>query len=259
MLKLRHLEPFAIGGTRRCYVHPDHDDRCVKVLRPDRTPAARRAAATGWRRLKGLKGYDDQLKECKAYRHLIQRGQPDWRHVPCYYGTVETDLGVGIVTTLYRDWNGRFPRNLEQLLPSGTDDAIAAAIVEFKAWLRRELFLTRDLLPHNIIAAEESPGRYRLIVVDGLGNSELIPVSSWFKRAARRKIERKIRKFDHRARILLPCGDAIRPVAGPRTERQAPTGTKGAEAREGERGRESSGATTARKGTRTTDAGAQGP
>ena len=74
---------------------------------------------------------------------------------------------------------------------------------EFKAWLRRELFLTRDLLPHNIIAVADHPERYRLIVVDGIGNSEFIPVSHWFRSLARLKIERKIRKFDDRTRILL--------------------------------------------------------
>ena len=204
MLMLGDIEPFAIGGTRRCYVHPDDDTRCVKVLRPDRTPRARRAVATGWRRLKPLRDFDDQDKECKAYRHLKRRGLLDWTHVPPYYGTVETDQGLGIVTALYRDYDGGFPKNLEELLPLGMTDAIEAAIGEFKIWLRRQRFLTRDLLPHNIIAVADSPERYRLVIVDGIGSSEFIPLSHWFKFFARLKIERKIRKFDYRTRILLP-------------------------------------------------------
>ena len=203
MLKLHDIEPFAVGGTRRCYVHPDDDTRCIKVLRPDRTPEARRATVTGWRRFKGLKSFDDQRKECKAYRHLRRRGQLDWTHVPRFHGSVETDQGLGIVTGLYRDWDGSFPNNLEELLPAGMTAPIDAAIREFKAWLRRELFLTRDLLPHNIIAVADHPERYRLIIVDGIGNSEFIPVSHWFRSFARLKIERKIRKFDYRTRILL--------------------------------------------------------
>ena len=73
MLRLHELEPFAIGGTRRCYVHPDDETRCVKVLRADRTPEARRALASGWRRFKRLESFDDQRKETKAYRHLRRR------------------------------------------------------------------------------------------------------------------------------------------------------------------------------------------
>jgi len=209
-LALQNLEPFAIGGTRRCYIHPDDETRCVKVLRSDRTAEARRREARGWRRLKRLKSFDDQWKEAKAYRHLKRRGQLDYSHVPRCYGTVATDHGTGIVTALYRDWNGAFPKNLEELLPAGMTPAIRTAIDEFKHWLRRELFLTRDLLPHNIIAVAESPERYRLIIVDGIGNSEFVPVSHWFACCARLKIERKIRKFDYRTSILLPEGSDAR-------------------------------------------------
>lgn len=213
MLRLAHIEPFAIGGTRRCYVHPDDETLCVKVLRGDRTPSARRAVATGWRQLKRLGSFDDQRKELKAYRHLTRRGQLDWSHVPRFYGTVETDRGLGIVTALLRDWDGGYPKNLEELLPGGMNDVLDAAIAEFKDWLRRNLFLTRDLLPHNIIAVADGPERYRLVIVDGIGNSEFVPLSHWFKVCARLKIERKIRKFDYRTRILLPGqpgGDAAR-------------------------------------------------
>ena len=206
MLILADREPFAVGGTRRCYVHPDDENLCVKVLRPDRTAAARLADAHGWRRLKGRRGFDDQRKELKAYQQLARRPPADWAHVPRCHGAVPTDQGIGIVTDLHRDWHGGFPKNLEQLLPSGMSDALGAAIDEFKTWLRYTLFLSRDLLPHNIIAVAVEQDRYRLVIVDGIGNSELLPLSSWFDMCARQKIERKIRKFDGRVRMLLPGG-----------------------------------------------------
>lgn len=209
MLELAALEPFAIGGTRRCYIHPQDERLCVKTLRPDRTAAARLNGAKGWRRLKGKRGFDDQRKETKAYRALLRRGQRDWRHVPRFHGTVATDEGVGIVTDLHRNHDGSFPLNLEELLPKGMTAALGLAIDEFKAWLRRDLFLSRDLLPHNIIAVEDEPGRFRLMIVDGIGNSEALPLSSWFKRFAQMKVERKLRKFDYRVRILLPPDDAV--------------------------------------------------
>jgi len=51
---------------------------------------------------------------------------------------------------------------------------------------------------------EEAPDQYRLVIVDGLGNSEFIPVSDWFKFLARKKVERRIQTFDYRTSILLP-------------------------------------------------------
>jgi hypothetical protein len=205
MLGLKHLTPFAVGGTRRCYVHPDHADRCVKVLRPDRTPEARRALEKGWRRFRNLKGFDDQWKELKIYQFLeSKKDKRIWAHVPRFFGTVDTDQGVGIVTELFRNHDGAYPGNLEQVLPQGMSQGMQVAIQNFKSWLREVLFLSRDLLPHNIIAIESAPDQFRLVIVDGLGNSEFIPVSDWFQFLARQKIERKIKKFDYRTGLLLP-------------------------------------------------------
>lgn len=182
---------------------PDHFDRCVKVLREDRTPDARRAQLRGLRRLRPLRYYDDQLREIEVYEYLRRNPTPHlWTHVPEYFGSVETDLGIGIVTKLFRNHDGSYPTNLEQHIPHGVDDQLETALTEFKNWLREELFLTRDLLPHNIIVVRTTAQTCKLVIVDGLGNSEFIPISSWIRAAARKKIQRKIDKFEHRIEIL---------------------------------------------------------
>lgn len=203
VLTLGDLSPFAIGGTRRCFVHPEDSNKCIKVLRPDRTPQARRRLTTGVKRLRPVKHWDDQQKELAAYRQLLARDTPAiWQHIPEFFGSVETDLGLGIVTQVFRNFDGNFPRNLEQEVPHGIDASLKAGIANFKSWLRRELVVTRDLLPHNIIVVRDSSQRSRLMIVDGLGNSEWIPVSTWFRSFARRKIERKIAKFELRIESL---------------------------------------------------------
>lgn len=203
-LNLGQESPFAVGGTRLCFVHPDDSNKCVKVLRPDRTPQARRKLTTGIKKLRTAKHWDDQLKELSAYRHLLALDKPAlWHHIPEFFGSVETDLGLGIVTRIFRNFDGNFPRNLEQEVPNGIDGVLRAGIEEFKKWLRQELVVTRDILPHNIIVVRDSSELCRLMIVDGLGNSEWIPVSTWFRSFARRKIERKITKFEHRVDNLL--------------------------------------------------------
>ena len=87
-------------------------------------------------------------------------------------------------------------------MPLGDDAILEEGLSEFKLWLRQELIVTRDLLPHNIIVVRESTEHCRLMIVDGLGNSEWIPVSTWFRSFARRKVERKIAKFNGRVGIL---------------------------------------------------------
>ena len=203
VLTLGHNTPFAVGGTRLCFVHPDDSSKCVKVLRPDRTPQARRKSTKGVKKLRPVKHWDDQQKELTAYRHLLKRDtQALWQHIPEFFGRVETDLGLGIVTKIFRNFDGKFPRNLEQEIPHWVDTSLEAGIADFKRWLRRELVVTRDLLPHNIIVVRDSAEHCRLVIVDGLGNSEWIPVSTWFRSFARRKIERKITKFEQRVDSL---------------------------------------------------------
>ena len=204
ILELRTLKPFAIGGTRRCYIHPNDSNLCVKVLREDRTPEVRKNQTEGFKRLLPPRNFDDQWKEQRAYEALIPKvTDGTWKHVPEYFGTVDTDMGLGIVTRVFRNHDGSFPLTLEHLVPKGITDSLEQALQEFKDWLRKELFLSRHLLPHNIIVVETEPSTCTLVIVDGIGNSEMIPISSWFDFFARRKIERKIVYFNHRIDELL--------------------------------------------------------
>jgi hypothetical protein len=205
MLKLKHSRPLFVGGTRYCFVHPEHPNRCVKVLRPDRTGAARKLLRKDFKRYLPARFLDDQRKEIKAYGELLSRASEElWRHVPRYHGTEDTDMGLGIVTQLMRNNDGSWPSNLEQLLPAGTNPELDAGIDEFVEAVARLRILSRDLLPHNIIAVRETSG-YRVMLVDGIGNAELIPLSTWSAYFAGRKTQRKIRRFRQRCQLLLPA------------------------------------------------------
>jgi hypothetical protein len=205
MLKLRHTRPLFVGGTRYVFQHPEHASRCVKVLRPDRTGAARKQLRRDFKRYLPARFLDDQLKEIKAYSELMpQASEALWRHVPRYHGTVATDMGTGIVTQLMRNADGSWPKNLRELLPGGMTEELAAGIREFEDAVQQLRILSRNLLPHNIIAVREERS-YRVMLVDGIGNSELLPVSTWSKYFADRKTARKILRFRKRCAELLPA------------------------------------------------------
>ena len=206
MLKLRLSRPLFVGGTRYCFQHPEHHNRCIKVLRPDRTGEVRRRYRTDHKRLLPARFLDDQRKEIKAYQELLTRpSEALWRHVPRYHGTEETDMGIGIVTQLMRNADGSWPVNLQTLLPAGMTPALEAGIAEFEHAVAELRILSRELLPHNIIAVQEE-NAVRVMLVDGIGNSELIPVSTWSPFFANRKIQRKLTRFRERCARLLPPG-----------------------------------------------------
>lgn len=209
-LVLKHERPFAIGGTRLCYIHPEHSDRCIKVLRRDRRPSVRRRLTRGIKRYRPLQHFDDQVKEVLAYRELQRRRDADiWRHVPEFFGTVWTDQGPGIITKLIRNADDKLPQTLETELAYGMNHPLHRAIERFNTWLREKLVLTRGLLPHNIIVVYPDDRSCRLVIVDGLGNPEWIPISQWSETLARRKIERRIEFFDDRISQLIAVSPEI--------------------------------------------------
>lgn len=198
-----------MGGTRYCFQHPEHRDRCVKVLRPDRTGEARKLLRRDFKRYLPARYLDDQRKEIIAYTQLLKGASEGlWHHVPRYYGTEDTDMGIGIVTELMRNTDGSWPENLESLLPAGMTEELETGIDTFVAAVRRERILSRDLLPHNIIAVREDSG-FRVMLVDGIGNAELIPLSTWFGFFADRKTARKTERFRERCARLLPRPGAL--------------------------------------------------
>jgi len=205
MLTLCEQQPLFVGGTRYVYQHPEHTERCIKVLRPERTGAARRARKRGWKRLLPASAFDDQLKEIRAYDALLARGNAQqWQYVPEYFGTVHTDAGLGIVTRLLRNADGSWPLNLERLLPRGMDEHLQAALQVFAEGVLQQRILTRDLLPHNMIAVYGHERQPRIVVVDGIGNADFIPLANYSDRAARAKVRRKLRRLQERVRLLLP-------------------------------------------------------
>ncbi|MGH1352549.1 MAG: YrbL family protein [Methyloligellaceae bacterium] len=204
MLILSDKKKIFSGGTRHCYAYPDDPDKVIKVLMPHRTGAARKKSEKSLKKFRPAYLFDDQLKEIKAYNGLIKRKNRNvWNHIPEFFGTQKTDMGLGIVTRLLRNHDGSLPPNLQQLLPNGITPALAKGIREFRLWLQSELIETRDLLPHNIVVITREDGSKKLYIVDGLGNSEFIPLSSYSSFLLRRKIQQKIVNFWDRAEKLM--------------------------------------------------------
>ena len=69
-LQLSALEPFARGGNRLCFVHPQHPDRCIKVRRPDRPLTKLRAQKRFPKNLRPLSSFDDNLEEFRVMKRL---------------------------------------------------------------------------------------------------------------------------------------------------------------------------------------------
>lgn len=195
-LKVSDLQPFARGGNRLCFIHPNDSGRCVKVRRPDFTLEDLRRKKGFPKNLRPLSSFDDNAEEFRVMNALHKRiGEPMYRYVSRCFGFENTDMGKGLVSELIRDASGSVSHTLKQYVwDEGFTPDCQRAVDEFIAGWNLLGIPSRDLLVHNIVVQRLLDGTInRLVVIDGLGSSSIIPdvffPKSYFIKKACRKSE----------------------------------------------------------------------
>ncbi len=176
MIYLQNLQPFASGGNRLCFIHPNDSNRCIKVFRPDRTPKLRRKEKGLLGQLRPLSKFDENFTEAQMLDYLqVNYPEEIRKHIPQTYGIEQTDCGPGHTSTVFRDSDGLISLTLEQYIyKNGLDEPIQNAINQFlKDWAVMTP-PTRDLIPHNIVAQNTS-AKISLFLIDGLGRRPRLP------------------------------------------------------------------------------------
>lgn len=202
-------QPFALGGNRACYVHPDNELRCIKTILSERSPERKHQAAPWWKKWRSVDSFNDNIEENHELKTIEQRS-PELigQHIPRCYGFIETNLGLGLLTDLYRDQDGSISLNLRDYLRShGKTQVIMAAIARFQTAIQSHQVLSRALLLHNIIAQQNSDGQVQLFLIDGLGNPEFLPFAEWIPALRAKKIQRKMVKMDHHVDVIASGGE----------------------------------------------------
>ncbi len=207
--ELASLEPFARGGNRLCFVHPDDRAMCIKVRRPDFTLEDCRRKKGFPRNLRPLSCFDDNLEEYKVIKHLLEsRGDLIFKHIYRCDGFVDTDMGTGLATELVRDADGQISLSLKQYIwEYGYRDECRRAVAELINFWKTYLIPSRDLLTHNVLVQQGSDGQIiRLVVIDGLGSPQLFPFD-WLPRSYRQYyVSKKVARFyDRIAEFLEKC------------------------------------------------------
>ena len=163
----------AEGTDRKCFRHPDHSNLCIKVLHPERR------AGRFWR-------------EIRYYSSLQRRGA-DFKHLTRFHGLVDTNLGRGAVFDLVLDDDDRVSRSLDYYLEQNErefNDWVVGEIESLKLNMHQEWIVFHDLNPTNILVKRLSFDEFSLVIVDGIGHNHFLPLASYSRRFARKKILR---------------------------------------------------------------------
>jgi len=204
---------FSRGGNRLCFVDPRDSGRCIKVLRPDRSPAIKRSECGFPKNLKPLSSFDDNREEARVYAHIADAvGEMAFALIPRLHGWVETELGRGLCQDLIRDDDGRIAVTLKQFLwQHGRSPELEAPLRDFgRAWAEAGM-PSRKLLTHNLVVQCAGGRPERLWAIDGLGWPDLLPLANFWPAMARRRAARRVADLEPTiAEQLAKRGDPAR-------------------------------------------------
>ncbi|EOV8086925.1 YrbL family protein [Providencia huaxiensis] len=173
----------ASGRQRACYQHPDYHDLCIKVH---------------------LNGRDDKetLREIRYYKRLYRKNFTT-KTISHYYGTQQTDQGLGYVFQLIKDKTGNVSHTLDYYLKNKQlflkhKKNMKVAYEQFKKNIYKEAITTMALKTYNIVYQLGYKPYGQFFIIDNLGSANLIPIDYFSTKIARSTLNRRFIDFEQR-------------------------------------------------------------
>ncbi len=174
MIELDDSYLIASGTNRACYIHPNDKNKCIKVV---------------------ISGNHKESNDEMKYLKLLEKRSISWEMLAHFYGTVETNYGIGEVVELIRDYDGSISKKLVYYLSDEkrTKEILNPILLleKLKKYTLQELIIVKDLHVVNIVYQKFSQTDGRLVIIDGTSNNEFIPISTYISYFTKRKINKK--------------------------------------------------------------------
>ncbi len=142
----------AKGADRECYIHPDDDNKIIKIQ------------------------YNNDINRNqndldKYYYTYLQNRNISYLNIAEFYGTIETNKGSGLVFNSIKDYNNLLSKSFEdivinKLLPISEQTIL---LDNLSNYLKENMIVFGDVVLSNILCQEFKQGSYRLVIIDGLG------------------------------------------------------------------------------------------
>ena len=182
MIHLNETHYIAEGLARVCYAHPDNENLCIKIGKPNVEVA-------------------HLYKEIKYFEKIKSKNTSNYAYpfYAMYHGEIETNLGVGFVYDLIKDeTTGNISLTLRHYLEMENCPFTDAYFVKELERLKQQMITHKvhvgDLRARNICVKVLKDISIQLIVIDGLGHRDFFPLGDWFHYFAKKKVERRFVK-----------------------------------------------------------------
>jgi serine/threonine protein kinase len=172
-----------------CYKHPDNPSRCIKISKKSQAKQTKR--------------------EIKYLNYLKAKGV-SFSHIPEFYNVIETQDSIGMEVELVSNFDGSRALNIRHYVEENhTSEDITQlklALKELKDNLIENNIIPCDLLMSNLLVTRLNHG-IKVVLIDGFGTADAIPLANYVKFVGNRKIERKWSKFIDK--FLTPCIERV--------------------------------------------------
>ncbi len=175
MIQIEDKHYIGKGTFQKCYVHPNNNDICLKI--------------------KIDKHHQDPRvnREINYYKKIQKKA--DLSFIAKYHGETETNLGIASSYDLVRDeTTHNVSLTLYDYLKMDcspfSNDVFSTELKKLKAQLIKHKVIVRDLMGKNICCKVLNNKSVRLIIVDGVGHRDFVPLVEWFSFFTKRKINK---------------------------------------------------------------------
>jgi len=174
LIDLAHIEPIGIGSSRTCYDHPSNPNLCLKVPFQDRIARKK------------------QKRENLYFLYLQQR-KIDFSHISQFRGKIETTLGEAYCFDKPLDSSGETSKTLLHYITEGQipRENLNKALHQLGNYLLNQGIVFHDINTSNILLQKETANRFRLIIIDGLGDASFLKIINKIPSIRSRTIQRR--------------------------------------------------------------------
>lgn len=171
----------AKGGERVCYLHPEDNTKVIKSV--------------------FSKGeHNDQNKLEYIYMNYLKNRQKDLSHLTNCYGYIKTNIGKALVFDRVLNYDNTPAKSFRYMVANKilSLDEQKVLLDELKKYLEDNEILFVDTSLTNLFCPEVQEGKYKIIIVDGLG-AKRMGFKFWLYRNSKLytkyKIKRQWEKF----------------------------------------------------------------
>ncbi len=182
MIRLSDSNFLGKGRKRIVYIHPDNSDKCIKISKRKRNN-------------KNIR------RELSCFANL-KKDNISWNMMIKYYEKVQTNKGVGYVFDLVKDFDGNISETLDSYFNDYNKFILIPDIIKKITNLKKYVFNNKIIFDDpnlkNILYKKISEDDGVFIIVDGVENTEFIPISTYINYFRKKKIIRCLNKFDQK-------------------------------------------------------------